>query len=147
MSFEDIQQSIIDKLKALGDAQKFDVYEVDIPVGSDRPDVEHAVVPYILIDFGGKGQQSAYNQGITGTRNDMKWTSVVMEAVANDPGIIRKLMGIIRDNFEGYIADPTWGEFIERVSSPVYSPVRPQGGQFYPPRYARTITYVVDVDA
>lgn len=145
--YYEVQQRVVDKLTALAAEQKFDAYEVDVPVGTDRPNVEHNTVPYVLIDFGGKGQQGYEDQGITGTRDNLKWTSVVFDIVANNPQVVRRICSIIRDNFEGYSPDPRWGEFVERVASPLHDRQPSSGGEFYPPRYARSIGYVVDVDA
>lgn len=147
MTFDEIQQVVVDRLFEIAARDKFDAYEVDVPVGSARPNVEHNTNPYVLIDFGGKGQTTYENQGITGTRDNMKWTSVVFEVVTNNPSTNRKISRIIRDEFEGYSPDPTWGEFIERVAAPMHDRQPSSGGEFYPPRYSRAIGYVVDVDA
>lgn len=147
MTYDEIEQVVVDKLFALAAVQKFDAYEVDVPIGEDREYVNGASIPYVLIDFGSKGQQYNSNQGITGTRDDMKVASLVMEVVANNPKVVRQLSRIIRDNFEGYSPDPHWGQFVERVASPLYYVQVSDGGEFYPPRYARSIAYVFDVDA
>lgn len=147
MNYEDIEQAVIDKLFALAEETKFDAYETDVPVGATRPYDQQASLPYVLIDFGGKGQQNTWEQGIIGTRHNMKWTSVVFEVVANNPAVVRQLSRIIRDNFEGYTPDVTWGEFVEKVASPLYAVPSSQGGELYPPRYGRQIAYTVDVDA
>lgn len=147
MNYEDIEQVLVDKLIALGTTMKFDAYEVDVPIGSSRPYAEDASVPYVLIDFGGKGQQSVGAQGIVGTRSDMKWTSIVFQVVANNPKVVRAICRIVRDEFEGFSPDPRWGELVERTSSPLYYVQSSEGGELYPPRYGRQIAYVVDVDA
>jgi hypothetical protein len=147
MNYEDIQQAVIDKLGEIAATNKFDAYEVDVPVGTSRPYVEGASLPYVLVDFGGKGQQPVGAQGITGTRDDMKYSSVVFECVANNPAVVRTLLRIVRDTFEGYSPDPTWGQFVERIASPLYNRQPSTGGELYPARYGRTIAFVVDVDA
>lgn len=147
MNYEDIQQVLVDKLTTLGEATKFDTYEVDVPVGTVRQYEDQASPPYVLIDFGQKGQQPVGAQGITGTRDDMKYTSVVFEVVANNPKTVRQILRIVRNEFEGFSPDPTWGELVERIASPLYDRQPSMGGELYPPRYARTIAYVIDVDA
>lgn len=147
MDYEDIQQALVDRLAALADTNKFNSYEVDIPVGAERDYVNKASIPYVLIDFGGKGQQRVDAQGITGTRDNMKVSSVVFEVVANNPAVVRKILRIVRDEFEGYSPDPAWGQLVEIIASPQYNPGGSTGGELYPPRYARSVAYVVDVDA
>jgi hypothetical protein len=146
-NYEDIQQALVDKLGVLAATNTFDAYEVDVPIGTSRPYDARATLPYVLIDFGGKGAQSVGDQGITGTRDNMKWSSVVFEVVANNPATVRTLLRIVRDAFEGYSPDPRWGQLVERVASPLYDRQPSMGGELYPARYSRTIAYVVDVDA
>lgn len=146
-NYEDIEQVLVDKLTALGVAQKFDTYEVDAPVGVPNQTSSALTLPFVVIDFGGKGQQPVGVQGITGTRDDMKYTSVVFEIVSANPAVTRMVCRIIRDNFEGFSPDSTWGELVERIASPLYNRQASTGGELYPPRYARSIAYVVDVDA
>lgn len=146
-NYEDIEQAIIDRLSDLATELKFDAYEVDVPIGTSRPYEDGSSLPYVLIDFGGKGQQPVGAQGITGTRDDMKYTSVVFEVVANNPKDIRQLLRILRDNFEGFSPDPTWGQLVERIASPLYNVAPSMGGELYPARYGRSLAYVVDVDA
>jgi len=144
--FTAIQQEVIDKLTALGEYFKFDTYETDIPVGEDRPNEQHAIQPYVLIDFGNKGQ-SEDGQGITTTRDNLKYLTVVFEIVSNNPSVTRRITNIVDDAFMGWSPHKTWGEFVNRIAAPQYTRQPSEGGEFYPPRYYRTIAYVVDVDA
>jgi hypothetical protein len=146
-AFTDIQQLVIDRLDALGDQYKFDTYETDIPVGTDRANEQHAIKPYVIVDFGNRGQQDTYSQGITGTRDNLKYLSIVFEIVSNNPAVTRRITNIVDDSFMGWSPDKTWGEFVNRIAAPLYSRQPSEGGEFYPPRYYRTIAYVVDVDA
>lgn len=148
MNLTDIQDSIFAKLQALGVETVFDVYETDIPVGTNRPNKEHAISPYVLIDFGNPGQVIDQDyKGIVGTRADLKYLSIIFEIVSNNPATTRQIAGIVNDAFEGYVPHETWGEMVARVAAPMYTRQAPEGGEFYPPRYYRTIAYVVDVNA
>lgn len=143
----DVQESIINRLRALGATQKFDVYDTDIPVGTNRPNQQHAIVPYVLVDIGVRGQASPEDQGITGTRDNLKYTSIVFEIVSNNPATTRQITNYVDNEFMGWSPHKTWGEFVNRVPAPMYVRQAPEGGEFYPPRYYRNIAYVVDVDA
>lgn len=147
MNFEDIEDLCVQRLKTLADVNKFDAFETDIPVGTLRPNEQHAIVPYVIIDFGNPGQVDVGEQGITGTRDNMNYLSVVFEIVSNNPSVTRKIARIVDDEFKGWSPDKTWGEFVNRVAAPMYTRMPPEGGEFFPPRYYRTIAYVVDVNA
>lgn len=147
LSYDECQQLVIDKLDALGAAMKFDTYETDIPVGMERPEPNLAITPYVLIDFGNKGQVDYADQGITSTRDNLKYLSVVFEVVSNNPAVTRQIGNILTDEFDGWSPNSAWGEFTTRIAAPLYARTPPEGGEFFPPRYYRTIAYVVDVDA
>lgn len=146
-SFFDIQQLCIQKLDDLGATNKFDTYETDVPIGTQRPDVNYSTTPYVIIDFGNKSVQALTDRGITGMRDDLKYMSVVFEVVSNNPATSRQVADIITDAFDGYQPDPTWGEFDGHITSPPITITSAQGGEIFPPRYHRTLAYVVDVDA
>jgi hypothetical protein len=145
MAFEDVQDAILDMVEARGATDKFDVYEIDIPAGK-KPRMENgAILPYVLISFGGKTPVALQNQRIDSSKNDLKWTSVAFECVANSGRDVRKLTKIIREMFEGYSPDPDWGELTERLSGD-YTVLTPDY-DLSPPRNATGIVFNTNVGA
>lgn len=143
--FETVQDQLYQLLRDLGDTYKFKVFEVAVPTGYKLP-MEHNVhMPYVLISFGGKSPVAGPQQGITGTRQDLKNTSVALECVANSPASVRKVVRIVRNAFEGYQPDPSWGELVERLSGD-YT-VNVPDYDLWPVRYATGIVFNTHANA
>lgn len=145
MNYTDIQEATIAKLKALAAAQKFDSFESALPPGYETQYQNNAPLPYVLYEFGGKNTDEV-NTGITGTRDDLKFTTFILEVHAPDPASRRALANLLRDNFTGYSPSVEWGEFVERHSLR-YQIQQPFNAEFWPPRFAESIAYVLTVDA
>jgi hypothetical protein len=145
-SFDAGIASIISRMKALAQANTFDAFDTQIPTGYATQYQNKAPLPYVLMDFGDKAQAETQNQGIAGTRNDLKWTTVIFEVVAPASDTMRQVKSILRDSFEGWTPTPGWGEMVERYNAR-YSLNAPEGTEFWPARYASALVYVADIDA
>lgn len=146
MSFDTGIENILARAKALGAENTFDVFDTHIPAGYLTQYQNKAPLPYVLVDFGDKSEQPQSNQGITGTRDDMKWTVVMFEVVSPAPDTNRTLKAILRDSFEGWVPDQGWGEMVERYYAR-YSVQEPEGTEFWPARFTSVLSYVADIDA
>lgn len=145
MDFEALQEVIVAKINALAAEKKFEAFETALPPGFDKQYENLSPTPYILYEFGGKDSAGDYIT-ITGTRDSLKWSSIAFEAVAPDPASRRRLGNVIRKAFTGYSPGVEWGELVERHSAK-YKIDQPFNAEFWPPRFAEFIAFVVDVDA
>lgn len=145
MEFEDVQDHLIQRLEDAGTANGFDVFETALPLGYKAREQNGRIVPYALISFGGKSPVAMSNQGIVGTKKDLRWTSVAVECIGASQGDARKLAKIIRERLDGYAPDDTWGELIERLSGD-YTVQQPDA-DIWPPRYATGIVFNTNANA
>jgi hypothetical protein len=143
--FIDAQNTILARVEALGADQKFDVFEVAIPLGYERSEAFIQHEPYVLVSFGGKAAVAEDEQGITGTRDDIKRTSVGLEIVGNAPLTVRLIGDILRNSLDGFIPNDSWGELVERMAGD-YT-VRDPNFELWPVRYAQGIVYNTNADA
>lgn len=145
-SFDDGIAAILQRMKTLAQSQKFDAFDTQIPTGYRTQYENKAPLPYVLMDFGDKAQAELTSQGITGTRDDMKWTTVIFEVVAPASDTMRQIKSIVRNSFEGWVPTAGWGELVERYNAR-YALNEPEGTEFWPARYASGLVYVADIDA
>jgi hypothetical protein len=142
---EDVQDRVFERIKALGAEMKFEVFEVSIPVGYELTEKFGQQNPYVLVSFGGQSEVASYNQGITSTVDNLKWTSVALEIVSNSPSTCRRIGGLIRKSLEGYSPDDSWGQLVEQLSGD-YS-VRNPEYDLWPVRQARGMVFNTNSNA
>lgn len=111
--FLDGQNRLIEKLTTLGNTMKFDTFDGAVPSGDTLKSRNGRYWPYVVYGLGGKTEAANRMQGIVSSRQDVKWTSLVLYCVGDTPATVRKLKDLLRDNFEGYSAGVGWGEFTE----------------------------------
>lgn len=111
--FLDTQNEIIDKIKLIAATQKFDTYDGAIPSGDELRSTNGRYWPYVVYSFGGKTQAANRHRGITSSAEDVKWTALVFYCVGDTNNTVRKLKDVLRQEFEGYVPRPGWGEFTE----------------------------------
>lgn len=121
------------------DAGVPNVWEQVVPSGVELPRQNGVVLPYVLIGFGGQAPVAMRNQGITSSRDDLKVTSISIEAIGASPGDARKVEGIVRNQLEGYEVGPGWGELREQLSDS-YT-VRVPDSQLFPVRFVRAAVW------
>lgn len=114
LSFEDAQEALMDRLKATDIPN---VFEADVPPGFILPTQNNAHLPYVCISFGGMAPIAGHSLGITGSRQDLKRTSVIVQCFGDSPKDVRTISRIVREQFEGYEVDATWGQLSETVAS------------------------------
>lgn len=114
--FLDEQNRLIDKIKALAVTNKFSAFDGAIPTGEQLHKTNGRYWPYIVYGLGGKTEAANRHQGITSSKEDVKWTSLVFFCVGDTPNTVRKLKDLLRNEFEGYIPAVGWGEFTEVLS-------------------------------
>lgn len=134
--FEAAQEKVLTRLRTTAIPS---VFEVAVPAGYKLP-VERGVhLPYICVAFGGMSPVRSSNQGITSSKDDLKWTTVSVEVVGESPKTVRKVTAIVRDVLEGYIVDETWSELSETLAGDytVYTP----DYDLWPVRYATGIFF------
>lgn len=130
------RESLIPLLESAGVPN---VWEQVVPAGVELPTQNGRVLPYVLIGFGGQAPVAMRNQGITSSRDDLKVTSISIEAVGASPGDARRVENIVRDQLEGYDVGPGWGELREQLSDS-YT-VRVPDSQLFPVRFVRAAVW------
>lgn len=143
VDFNVVQDEVLARVEALGEVEKFLVFETAVPVGYPLVETGGAPTPYVLVSFGGKSPVAGYQQGITGTRDDLKLTSVAVECVAASPRTARQVANIVRDELTGYAPD-SWGELVERLSGDYQ--VRVPDYDLWPVRFAAGIVFNTNAD-
>lgn len=146
MDFETVQDHLVEYLKLPFNGVTIpNVFEVAVPPGFILP-MDHGVhLPYALISFGGQSPVAMRNQGITTTRDDLKWTSVAVEAIGNSPRDVRYVTRIVRGLLEGYKPDASWGELQEQLAGD-YTVLKPEY-ELWPVRYATGIVFNTNANA
>lgn len=142
--FTEAQDTILARLEARGAVDKFDVFEDSVPVGH-KFETYGPRTPYVTVTFGGKAQVQFSQQGITGTRDNMKNTSVGIEVVAVGPRAVRLIADAVRDELEGYTPSSRWGELGERLAGS-YTVLKPES-EVWPVRYASSVMFSATADA
>jgi hypothetical protein len=145
MNLEEAQDAVIERVKAVGAQYKFDVFEGSIPLGYELTKQFGQQNPYVIVTFGGQGEVQRGHQGITGTRDNLRITSVAVECVSNAPKTSRVLVGLIRDSLDGFSPDESWGQLVEQLSGE-YS-VRNVDYDLWPVRFARGILFEANSNA
>jgi hypothetical protein len=145
MNLEEVQDVVFNRVAALGVEQKFGVFEGSIPLGYELTKQFGQQNPYVIVSFGGQGEVQMGYQGITGTRDNLKTTSVAVECVSNAPRTSRVLAGLIRDSLDGFCPDESWGQLVEQLSGE-YS-VRNVDYDLWPVRFARGILFEANSNA
>ena len=115
------------------------VWEQTVPAGTKMPKENGVYLPYAVISFGGLSPVAQPMQGITSSRDDLKWTSVAVESIGATPRIARQLETIVRDAFEGYEPAPGWGQLREQLSDS-YT-VKVPDMDLWPVRYVRAMVF------
>lgn len=111
--FLNVQNELIEKIKALGVAKKFGTYDGAIPSGDELKSTNGRYWPYVVYGFGGKSEVAGRFRGITSSADDLKWSSMVLYCVADNNATIRKLKDVLRTEFEGLVPALGWGQFTE----------------------------------
>lgn len=111
--FVEVQDNILERIKTMGAVNLFTVFEGAIPSGDELVQTNGRYWPYVVVGFGGKTEATRRMDGITGSADNIKWTALVLYCVTDTAGSMRRLKNLLRDEFEGDIPDPTWGEFTE----------------------------------
>lgn len=111
--FLDVQEQIVTKIKAMADREKFYAFDGAIPSGAKLRAQDGRYYPYVIYGLGGKTEAANRMQGISSSRDDVKWTSLVLYCVGDDAATVRMLKDIFRTEFEGYEPAVGWGEFTE----------------------------------
>lgn len=135
-SVAEVQDSIIAYLR---DSDIPNVWEETIPVGVELPKQNDVYLPYVLISFGGQAPVAQWQQGITSSAHDLKWTSVGIECVGQSPRDKRTVAEIVRAKLEGYIPDSSWGQLREQLSDS-YT-VKAPDFTLWPVRFATGIVF------
>jgi len=110
------QDIIINKLEVLAQRGKFQVFDGAVPTGETLKSTNGRFWPYVVFGLGGRTEAANRMQGISSSREDVKWSSFVLFCVGDTPRTVRKLKDAIREEFEGYIVGPGWGEMTEVLS-------------------------------
>lgn len=143
--FLDTQNQLITKIKALGVAQKFATYDGAIPSGDELKSTNGRYWPYVVYAFGGKSQAANRQRGITSSAEDVKWSAIVFYCVGDTPSTIRKLKEVLRDEFEGLVPGPGWGEFTEVLTGD-FGISKPDP-DLIPLRFGETLAFSIMTDA
>lgn len=107
------QQEIIKKIQDVAAKNKFSAYEGAIPTGEHLKQTNGRYWPYVIYGLGGKSEAANRFQGIGSSADDVKWTALVFHCVGESLTTVRRLKEVLRNEFEGYIHAPGWGEFTE----------------------------------
>lgn len=143
--FLDTQNQLITKIKALGEAQKFGTYDGAIPSGDELKSTNGRYWPYVVYAFGGKSQAANRQKGITSSADDVKWSAIVFYCVGDTPSTVRKLKEVLRDEFEGLVPGPGWGEFTEVLTGD-FGISKPDP-DLIPLRFGETMAFSIMTDA
>lgn len=141
-NIDEQRDALIDVLLAAGIPN---VWEQTVPAGDVLPRQNGIYLPYAIISFGGFQPVSQDMQGITGSRDDLKWTSVAVQSIGASPRDARTVETIVRDTLEGYNPGPGWGLLREQLSD-AYS-VKVPDFELWPVRHARTVVFNANVGA
>lgn len=133
---EEVQDELLEYLRASNIPS---VWEETVPAGVELPQQNGRHLPYVLVSFGGQSPVAQWQQGITSSRSDLKWTSVGIECVGETPHDRRMVAGIVRDLLEGYIPDTGWGQLREQLSD-TYT-VKMPDFTLWPVRYVNGIVF------
>ena len=139
-TIEEVQDSIITMFEDLG----VQIWEETVPTGVTPKSQNGRMVPYVLISFGGQSPVAQPQQGITSSRDDLKWTSIGTECVGETPADRRAISRVVRDMLEGYVPGPGWGQLREQLSDS-YTVKRPEFS-LWPVRFATGIVFNTQVD-
>lgn len=143
--FLDGQNHLIAKIKAIGLSQKFSVYDGSLPTGEQLVSTNGRYWPYVVFGLGGKTEAANRMQGIVSSREDVKWSSLVLYCVGDTPSTVRKLKDILRNEFEGYVIGPGWGELTEVLTGD-FGISKPDP-DLIPLRYGETMAFKLLTDA
>lgn len=111
-----VQEQLVEQIKALGEAGKFQTFDGALPTGKQLKQTNGRYWPYVVYGLGGKSEAANRMRGIGSSRDDIKWTSLVFFCVADTPTTIRRLKDVLRTEFEGYEPVVGWGQFTEVLS-------------------------------
>ncbi len=139
--FETVQDALLTRLRT---SQIPNVFETSVPPGYLLPKQNGVHLPYALITFGGKSPMANRYKNLQSTKLDAKWTSVAVECVGDSQRDCRTVSKIVRNLFEGYTPDVTWGELEEQLSGD-YTVKVPEY-ELWPVRYATGIVFNTVVD-
>jgi len=130
------RETLITRLKGFGIPN---VWEQTVPAGTTMPKQNGVYLPYAVISFGGLSPVAQNMQGITSSRDDLKWTSVAVESIGATPAIARQVETIVRDALEGYEPAPGWGQLREQLSDS-YT-VKVPDMDLWPVRFVRAMVF------
>lgn len=138
----EVQDYLIELLRATDIPS---VWEETVPAGQELPKQNKVYLPYALVSFGGAAPVAGWQQGITSSKDDLKWTSIAVECVGATPRSKRLVAQIVRDTFEGLIPDPSWGQLREQLSDS-YT-VKVPDFDLWPVRFATGIVFNTQMNA
>lgn len=121
------------------------VFEGTVPMGVNLPQDFNNLEPYILISFGGRSPVAGADQNIATTAQDLKWTTVAIECIAENPADTRTAANMVRAMLEGYSPGPDWGELSEILSGD-YTVKKPDS-DLVPIRHSTGIVFHTMVNA
>ena len=98
----------------------------------------------MIVGFGGMSEARQDWQGITSSAEDVKWSSVVVFCVGDNPRTVRILKSIMRRKLEGLIPIYGWGQLTEVLSGD-FGISKPDA-DLSPLRYGETIAFKSVVD-
>jgi len=139
---DETRDELTDLLKAAGIPN---VFEQTVPTGFELPSEKGVYLPYAVISFGGLSPVAQAMQGITSSRDDLKWTSIAVESVGATPAMARRVESIVRDTFEGLEPAPGWGQLREQLSDS-YT-VKVPDMDLWPVRFVRAMVFNTQVGA
>lgn len=142
LTFLEAQEALIARLKATDIPN---VFEGSVPPGFILPHQNGSHFPYACISFGGKTPVAMTKQGIGSSKDDLKRTAVTVECVGDAPRDVRRVAELVREAFEGYIVDESWGELTELLAGDyaMYAP----DYDLWPVRNATGIHYTAFANA
>ncbi len=143
--FLDVQNELINRIKALGALKKFSTYDGAIPSGDELKSINGRYWPYIVYAFGGKTQAANRHRGISSSAEDVKWSSMIFYCVGDTNNTVRQLKDILRTEFEGYVPRPGWGEFTEVLTGD-FGISKPDP-DLIPLRFGETLAFSIMTDA
>lgn len=138
------QDLILAEIKQLGKVNKFQVFENSVPTGTELEYQNGSYLPYVIVGFGGMSEARQDWQGITSSAEDVKWSSVVVFCVGDNPHTVRILKSIMRRKLEGLIPIYGWGQLTEVLSGD-FGISKPDA-DLSPLRYGETIAFKSVVD-
>lgn len=143
--FIDVQDQLTQRIIDLGVTNKFSTYDGAVPSGETLKSTNGRYWPYVIYGFGGKTQAANRYRGITSTKEDVKWSSLVFFCVGDTGRTVRRLKDVLRTEFEGLVPALGWGEFTEVLTGD-FGLSKPDP-DLIPLRYGETMAFSILTDS